>query len=167
MTSKKKKRIVIVIVIVVLIILIAIACFALLKYISSLKEQNTSGLKTQSNVILDEKKENTEERVSSVNVNINRIIKVEKNENGKYIMSLNLTNGNEHQYMFSISVENKVIYTSDLIPAGMSLPEVELDNIDLETGSYEAVVLFTVVSERDNQTVMGSTGVQLVLDVSK
>lgn len=67
----------------------------------------------------------------------------------------------------TITVDDKEISRSDLIPAGASLPEVELDNINLESGSYEAVVIFSVINEKDNQSVMGSTGVQLTLDVTK
>lgn len=165
----KKKKTVIVIVIIVLVALLSVGTMAMIRYIDSLrKENNQAGLKTQSNVILDENAEpDLREKVSSVNVNIRKNIVIEKNDNGKYTMKLGLNNGNEHQYMFTITVDDKEIYRSDLIPAGASLPEVELDNINLESGSYEAVVIFSVINEKDNQSVMGSTGVQLTLDVTK
>lgn len=169
MTSKKNKRIVIVIIAVVLIALIGFGAFGVVRYISALKSQTSSGLKTQSNVILDDKSESTTnpDKVASINVNLLKNIKVEKQDDGKYLMHLGLTNGNEHQYMFTITVDNKEVYRSDLIPAGASLPEVELDSFDLKSGSYEAVVIFTVVNEKDNQSVMGSTGVELKLTVTE
>jgi hypothetical protein len=64
-------------------------------------------------------------------------------------------------------VDDKEIYRSDLIPAGSSLSTAELDDIDLDSGEYKAVIIFTIVSEEDNQTVLGSTGVQIPLSVSK
>ncbi len=167
MTSKKKKKIVIVIIIVVLIILISIGAVMLLRYIEALKNKDTSGLNVEPNVMLDKNATPNVNKVATINVNLNKIIKVQKKDNGKYSMVLNLTNGNEHQYMVSLSVDDVIVYTSDLIPAGATLPEVELDNIELESGTYDAVAIFTVVSEEDNKTVLGSTGLQLVLDVSK
>lgn len=167
MTSDKKKKIVIVIVIVVLVILLLIGAVALVKYISFLKNQDNSGLNVEPNLYLDEDATPNPDMVLAINVSINQIIQVEKNENGKYTMTLGLTNKNEHQYMFSMAVDDVEIYTSDLIPAGASLPEVELDDIDLETGTYDVVLIFNVISEKDNATLLGSTGIQLVLNVTK
>jgi hypothetical protein len=132
------------------------------------RPEETTGLKTQSNVILDKDEElDMTDRVSTINVKMHKNISIKKNDNGKYDLDVGITNGNAHQYMFTITVDNREIYRSDLIPAGASLPSVELDDVDLDSGKYEAIVIFTVVSEKDNQTVMGSTGITADLSVSK
>lgn len=94
----KKKKTVIVIVIIVLVALLSVGTMAMIRYIDSLrKENNQAGLKTQSNVILDENAEpDLREKVSSVNVNIRKNIVIEKNDNGKYTMKLGLNNGNSN-----------------------------------------------------------------------
>ena len=167
---KSKKRIVIVIVLIVLIAILAIGGVFLWNYIGDLKEQNAngSGLKVASNVDLDEDDDDEEkktDRVSSINVNLYKTLNMIKKDDGTAILQLGLHNGNKKQYLVTITVNNKEIYRSDLIPAGASLDEVTLSDVELEKGTYEAVAIFTIVSEEDNQTALGSTGVSIPLVV--
>lgn len=164
---KGKKRIVIVIVAVVVIIALVVGGMFLWKYIEGLKNQDGSGLKVASNVVVDEDKvdKNAEERVQSINVNLLKALKLVYSEDGTASMKLNLHNGNEKQYMFTITVDNQEIYRSDLIPAGADLEEITLKDVGLDAGEYEAVIIFNVISEKDNQTVLGSTGIAIPLTV--
>jgi hypothetical protein len=107
------------------------------------------------------------EKVSSINVNMYKTLKLTQGSDGKWTLELGLENGNDHQYIVSISVDNKKIYTTDLVPAGGKLDSVVLDSVDLAAGNYEAVAIFTVVSESDNKTVLGSVGTTASLTVIK
>jgi hypothetical protein len=108
-----------------------------------------------------------DEKVSSINVNMRKTLKMYPSFDGKMTLELGLNNNNEHQYIVSISVEDKTIYTSDLIPAGASLTQVDIDDLGLDSGTYEAVAIFTVINEKDNQSVMGATGVSLSMEVTR
>lgn len=165
--KKKKKKIVIVIIIVILIILLILGGIALWKYIQWLKaKKETNPMKIQPNVVTGDE-DPRGERVTGINVNIRNGLKIDKNDNGKYTLTLDLKNGNDFQYMFTITVGNQEIYASGLIPAGGELPAVELDDVNLDSGSYEAIVVFSAISEKDNETVLGSTGLELDLQVTK
>lgn len=170
MVDKTKKRAIIVVVMIIIIALLGTGTVFAYNYISDLKSKsNGSGLKVESNIYMDDESasQGLEDNVSSINVNMRKTLKLTQNSEGKMTLQLGLNNGNAHQYIVGISVGDTTICTTNLIPAGAQLEEIQVDNVDLDAGTYEAIAIFSVISEKDNRTVLGTTGLAVPLEVIK
>jgi flagellar basal body-associated protein FliL len=172
--SKKKFNPVIPIVIIVIVALIGVGGVYAMNYINDLKSQveskdNGSGLKLESSVFFDEDeaKEHEDNSVKAINVTMNSIVRCSRNSDGQLIANVGLENRNDFQYVVELIEEesNETILRTGLIPAGANVDEVALTK-EIEPGDYNVSALFYAVSEEDNETVIGSSGISVELIVS-
>ena len=167
--NKSKKPIIILIIIVIAAVLAAGGYF-LFGYINQLKaDANNNGIVTEPNVFFNDEdaEKYLADKVSSINVTIYRSITAGKDENGKLIANVGLENKNDHQYIveFSLADTGEKLYTTGLIPAGSTLKTIPIDK-ELAPGEYSVNAMFTVVSEKDNKTSLGSTGINVDMTVN-
>lgn len=162
--AKKKFNPVIAILIVIIIALIGGAAVFGMKYLEAVNSKQESGIKTEPNVFLnDEDAEKfVEDKVSSINISMTQTIRCYTNDEGKLMAKVNLVNRNEHQYLaqFVMADTNEVIYTTGLIPPDGELEEIPIE-MDLESGTYSVNAIFSLISEKDNETDIGSSGVNV------
>jgi uncharacterized membrane protein YkoI len=166
---KQKVNPTIVILVAIIIALVAVGGVLAYKYAyatvdNTNQESMGDGLVTDPNVFLTEEDAEAYQNkmIPSLNVNMLREVVCERNEEGQLVADVNIKNDNENQYrvQFIDSYSGDVIYTSGLIPAGSTLPQITLAK-DLKPGTYDISVIFSYVSEEDNKTDLGSTGISI------
>lgn len=123
--------------------------------------QPETGIKTESNLFMgdDEAAEYKNEMVPSMRLTMSSRIYCEKKEDGTFAGKVSIENNNDFQYMirFIMADTNEVIYETGLIPPGGKIEEIPV-NMKLEPGTYAVNAIFTAISEKDNQTDLGSSG---------
>ena len=165
--NKKSKAMFIVIPVVIVLVIVVCGGYFTMNYIKELKEN--SGIKTESNVFFDdeEAEEYLADKVSNIRVTMSQTVSCERDKDGVLMGRVNLENKNEFQYMveFFLDDSDEPIYTTGLIPPGGKLEAIPIDK-DLKPGSYPLVAVFTAISEEDNQTNLGSTGISVDMQVN-
>lgn len=158
--NKKKINPVTIVLIVIIMALVGGGAY----YFNVLSKQMTEsqGLKTDPNIVLNDEDaaEYLKDKVGAIRISMNQRVGTERNDEGKLIGKVGIENKNDFQYMvrFYIADTGECIYESGLIPPGGKLDEIPID-MDLEVGKYNINVIYDAISAEDNQTSLGSTGI--------
>lgn len=127
-----------------------------------------TGMKSEPNVFLDDESADAylEDKVTSISVNMSQKIYCEKDEQGKLVGEINAVNDNDFQYMiqFIMADTGETLYETGLIQAGNQLKSIPI-NMEFEPGRYPVNVIFNAISSEDNQTNLGSVGINVEMVV--
>ncbi len=159
-SSKKKISPVTIVLVVIIIALVGGGVYAYQQLSTQMTENQ--GIKTEPNVVLNDEdaEEFLKDKIGSIRISMNQRIACERNSEGKLIGKIGVENKNDFQYMFRVYLADtgEALYESGLIPPDGKVDEIPIEK-DLEVGKHSVNVLFDAISTEDNQTSLGSTGI--------
>lgn len=172
-SGKSNKGVIIALVAVIVVLVIgggAFGMWMLYNKDSAYDPNATVGIQEDANIFFDDEsaEEHLQKRVSNINVTMSTVASVRKTDDGKMMALVNLNNKNDFQYKVDFILVaddgNELIAETGLVPAGAKVPEVELKR-ELPPGTYDVSAVFYAISEEDNQTSLGSTGLAITIRV--
>jgi len=168
--KKSNKGIIAALIVIIAVLVIGGVCFAVfvLPNIMNQPGEQSAGLKEDPNVFFDDEsiEEYMKTQVDKIRVNMNYIMNLRVTPEGKRMIIAGINNKNDFQCKVDLMLENEIIAETGLVPPGAQIPEVELKK-DLGPGKYELSVVFTAVSEEDNQTSRGKAGLASTLIINE